>query len=217
MSKFYNLFPKIKYNVDGNPYNNLTVLTNVFFRIKVRDAVKANIFAYYDVDVSDSDTMEILAEKYYGDPEMHWLIALTNDIIDAKYDWVLNTRDFTNFIKAKYGTIANAKSTTHHYTKTIKRETISGIYEDVIEIDLDTYNTLSASSYEVLTLSDGTSVTETITKQAVSNYEYEYNLNESKRQIKLIKSEYMGDIMSELKKQLEEENPTLRIGMKRIG
>lgn len=217
MSKFYNLFPKIKYNVDGNPYNNLTVLTNVFFRIKVRDAVKANIFAYYDVDVTDGDTMEILAEKYYGDAEMHWLIALTNDIIDAKYDWVLNTRDFTNFIKAKYGTIANAKSAVHHYTKTIKRETINGIYEDVIEIDLDTYNTLSSSSYELLTLSDGTSVTETITKQAVSNYDYEYNLNESKRQIKLIKKEYMGDIMTELKRQLEQENPTLRIGMKRIG
>ena len=217
MSHYFNLFPKIRYNFDGNSYNNLTVLGNIFFRLKIRDDIINNIYSYYNVDVSDTDTMEILAEKYYGDPEYHWIIALANNIVDAQYDWPMNNRVFLNYIKAKYGTVANAKNTVHHYTKTIKRETIYGTYEDVIQIDQTTYDSMAASSYELLTLSDDTDVTETITRQQISNYDFEYQNNEKKRQIKIIKKEYLSQIITEFKREMEKENPSLRIGMKRIG
>lgn len=217
MSKFYTLFPKIKYNHDGNSYNNTTVMTNVLFRIKILQKIKNNIYTYYDVDISDTDTIEIIADNYYGDPEYHWVIALANDIVDVHYDWPMNSRVFTNYIKSKYGSVANAKTQNHHYEKTIKRVTINGTYEDTIEIDSDTYASLAGSSFESFTLSDGTTVDETITKKAVSCYEFERDANEKKRRIKIIKKEYLPQILGEFRKLMELENPNLRIGMKRIG
>ena len=217
MSKFYNLFPKTRYNYDGNSYNNTKVMTNILFRIKIIDKIKNNVYTYYDVNVTDEDTMEILADKYYGNPEYHWIIALANDIIDPQYDWPLTSRVFTSYIKNKYGTIANAQTQIHHYEKRIVRTTLNGVYDDVIQIDADTFESIPEYSYEALSLSDNTTVEEVITTKSVTCYEYERDANEAKRKIKLIKKDYLNQILNEFKDIMEEQNPNLRVGLKRIG
>ena len=55
--------------------------------------------------------------------------------------------------------------------------------------------TQSVNTYEVA----GDTITETIYRQAVSYYDYEDELNESKRNIKIIKKEYYGQIIEEFK------------------
>ena len=53
-------------------------------------------------------------------------------------------------------------------------------------------------SYEAHNINDKT-VTMNTYGQAVTNYDYEYNLNESRRYIKVIKSQYYSQIMREFK------------------
>ena len=126
MSKYFQLFPKIQYNIQGSRYSNRQIATNIFFRIRFIREVLGNISSYYDYIIPDGDTPEILADKIYGDPEAHWVILLANDIIDPQYDWPLNTRDFDKFIISKYGSLSTAKITYHHYEKVIRREDSQG-------------------------------------------------------------------------------------------
>jgi hypothetical protein len=195
---YFDKFPTLKYNVDGST-NYRRTLTDITFRLKLREKIKQNMYSYYNVDVSDDDTMEILAEKYYGNPEYHWVIAIANDILDPQYDWPLNYATYTNYLINKYGSQANADSIIHHYEKTIKRtdRVTNEVSEITLEIQLAEYNALSAYSYRAIDLDNNTTVIEEVTKKAVTATEYEFNLNEAKRQKKIIKLEYLPQILDE--------------------
>ena len=128
MAKYFTFFPSIAYDIAGKRRSNYQTVTNIFFRLRIIRSVLSNFSSYYEYLISDSDTPEILADKVYGDSEAHWIILLANDMVDPQYDWPLNTRDFTNYIIKKYGSIENAQTTYHHYEKVIRREEqLSGI------------------------------------------------------------------------------------------
>ena len=96
--KFFDQFPSIIYDIDGNVISKYDNVTNIFFRLQVVQSVLNNISSYYLHVVSDSETPEIIAEAVYGDPEAHWIILLANNIIDAQYDWPLNPTSFGSYI-----------------------------------------------------------------------------------------------------------------------
>jgi len=212
MSKFFSYFPRVAYDIAGNRYSNYQSVTNIFFRLRVIREVLNNISAYHYYQLHEDETPEILAEKYYGDPEAHWIILLANEIVDPQYDWYLSDREFRNYIVKKYGSIATAKTTIHHYEKVIVREegatgivteTRFTINEDKLTdndltVPYDYYTGLAETqSVSTYNLSDGGTVIETIYRDDITNYDYEYALNESRRSIKLIKKEYYGQILSE--------------------
>jgi formylmethanofuran dehydrogenase subunit E-like metal-binding protein len=70
------------------------------------------------------------------------------------------------------------------------------------QIDANTYAnvTTSLNSY---TLQDGTTITQRVTKETQSYYQYEVDLNETKRTIKLIKPEFVPAIEKEFKKVIK--------------
>lgn len=145
MAKYFDLFPKVSYDIDGKQLTKYKSVTNVFFRLRVIRDVLSNSSTYYEHLISDGDTPEILADKVYGDPEAHWIILMTNDIIDAQYEWPLTYNQFHKYIAKKYKSQAEAdeghsltdneviawtQNTTnansyHHYEKVIKRENAS--------------------------------------------------------------------------------------------
>lgn len=200
MGIYLDLFPKISYNPEGTPYKNRLLMTDVLFRLKLRDKIKQAIFSYYTVDISDDDTMETLAAKYYGNAEYHWIIAIANDIIDPQYDWPLNYRSYVNYINKKYGSAANAELIPHHYEKVITRyhEGTRTTTETIYEIQESTYLDLPEYAFRQIDLVDGSTIEETITKRTISAAQYEYDLNNKKKQMKIIKKDYVPAILDEL-------------------
>ena len=65
-------------------------------------------------------------------------------------------------------------------------------------MDYSTYASLSATSTETINLKDGNVVKIVTTKNAVSNYDYEDEQNESKREIKILDKRYVSQIENEL-------------------
>lgn len=49
-----------------------------------------------------------LADAYYGDSELNWLIYLANEIVDPYYQWYMDDLTFNEFILEKYGEIDKA-------------------------------------------------------------------------------------------------------------
>ncbi|NBR22608.1 MAG: hypothetical protein EBU08_02235, partial [Micrococcales bacterium] len=67
---------------------------------------KNNTAVYYEYNIQDSDTPEIIANKFYGDSEKHWVVMMLNDIVDPQFDWPLDQRTIISYINEKYS--ANA-------------------------------------------------------------------------------------------------------------
>lgn len=212
MAQFFDVFPKITYDIAGNQYSNYQLVTNIFFRLRILREVLSNISAYTYYIVRDGDTPEILAEKLYGNPEAHWIILMANEIVDPHYDWPMNDRMFRKYIIAKYGSIAAAKTQIHHYEKVIQREeSASGtvtetrfrinetkLTDNDLDVPYDYYTGLAETqSVSTYNMDNGKRVTEIVFRDDITCYDYELAQNDARRTIKLIKKEYVPQILSE--------------------
>jgi hypothetical protein len=212
MSTFLDTFPKIQYDITRrSASSNFETVTNLTFRFGIIKNVINNVSSYYEYAVKESDTPEILAEKVYNNPEAYWIILYANDMYDPQYDWPMNSNVFAKYIANKYGSVNAAKTGIHHYEKVIRREeSRTGIITEqriVVNYDKLTTNTPdvpydyylnlpATQSVEEINM-NGVTVTEIISRDAISYFDYEDQLNEKRRQIKIIKREYYTQIINE--------------------
>lgn len=215
MAKYFNYFPKTFYSANTEN-SNLETVTNIISRINFLENVKKESTVFYEYELRDGDTPEIIAGKYYDSPERHWIVLMFNDIIDPQFDWPLSYNTFINFVDKKY-TDKGAANTTpqtglawamdnnnvHSYYYTKERTNSDGTtITEILQVDANTYANVTVSSNNY-TLGDGTTITETTTKNTKTYFEYENELNESKRKIKLIKRDYIQQIEKEMKKNIK--------------
>ncbi|MCK9369125.1 baseplate wedge protein 53 [Candidatus Dojkabacteria bacterium] len=207
MAKYFNFFSKTLYT-NGNS-NDLDVVTNIISRFAFESTLKENTSAYYEYEIRDSDTPEIIAEKYYNNPERHWIVLLFNDIIDPQYDWPLADRNLIRYIDKKYsanGGLSWAKNINNvqaYYkvsTRTSDFDRIS--LEERFQITKEDYANTGTSSV-VYSLQDGSTVTETITTEYKTFYDYEIEENEKKRKISLLKPEFIDSVEKEFKRVIK--------------
>ena len=190
MSEFFQHYPQINYDISGaKPIKTKTAI-NIMMKAKIKSILTNDIVNYFPYTIPDSERPDITAYKMYGDVKYTWLIFLINDIHDPLFDWPLNSREFGNYIKNKYGTLNAAKNTVHHYeqiirTRTEATGTAEAMPEKKIEIDVTSYNALAAADRNI-----------------VYCYQWETDRNEAKRNIKLIESRYVSDILSEHSEKL---------------
>ena len=100
MAKFFSYFPKTFY-IANNTTNGVDVVTNITTRFTFEEALKNNSTAFYPYQIQDSDTPEIIADKYYGDSEKHWVVLLFNDIVDPQFDWPLKSETLIEYVDKK--------------------------------------------------------------------------------------------------------------------
>lgn len=101
---YFKNFPKIFYDFkyserDVRIQSVIDITTNVRLRKEFFDNVVS--FDYYDI--KDGETPEILAEKFYGSAELHWIIMLSNDRYDYIEDFPMSVFDLEKYIEEKYG------------------------------------------------------------------------------------------------------------------
>ena len=127
-------------------------------------------------DVKEGETPEMVAHKLYGDPELHWVILLVNNVTERYHQWPKNTNQFLAYINDKYSNV----DATHHY----EISQVSG--DTTIKIDIGTDNTGHSGA------------------TAVTNFEYEEALEDKKRSIRLLDPAYIGPFVAEFESLMEE-------------
>jgi len=89
------------------------------------------------------------------------------------------------------------------YYKIVTRTNFDDIsIVEKLEVDANTYANVGAST-TTYTLQDGSTITQKITKETKTYYDFEQELNEEKREIKLIKPEFVPQIEKEFKKVIK--------------
>jgi hypothetical protein len=212
MANYFNFFPKTFYTLNNNN-SSLDVVTNIISRFAFENNLKENSLVYYSYVVQDSDTPEIISHKFYGKAERHWVILMFNNIVDPQFDWPLNNRSFAEYVNQKYNDRienteflsgfdwAASQSNVHSYYKVIKRISAldDTIFQTDIQIDEDQYNELAPFFTDYL-LQNGTTVREEVTKKTKTFLQYEDEINEKKRNIKLLKPEFIPEVEKEFRR-----------------
>ena len=80
MANYFSKFPKVYHSFDD--YKTSEQVVNILSRFSLESSLKENTSIFYDYDIRDGDTPEIIASKMYNSPERHWIILLFNDIIE---------------------------------------------------------------------------------------------------------------------------------------
>jgi hypothetical protein len=170
--QYFSNFPLVNYN--GVSLRNIMLKTNIIKELFLGQSV------FYTYEVKDGEKPSMVAYNYYGSVDYTWLVMISNQMIDPYFDWILSDEEFQQFIISKYGSIPAAQTLVVEYADNVSDERYS----------LDTFNYV----FEGDDL-DGWLI-------PVYAYDKEFELNEQKRNIKLIDKRFTRQITLELEKSL---------------
>ena len=167
-----------------------TEVKNLFRRTKLRDDLQ-NVFTLFDkYEIPDEFRPENVAEDFYGNDELDWVVLTTAGIVNVRNEWPLNNRDIYDYSFEKYGDNLNA--TRFFETKEIKNSSGSIILEKGKVVDSDFV-------FKYYDTNGIVEVKGTKVRTGVSNYDYEVRLNEEKRSIFVLKPEYLQQFLSDFR------------------
>lgn len=161
-------FPKIAIKMMGKN----TVVTDIFRRVSV-DRFSKDFVDLQTITIPDGFTIEQVADKYYGDPNYHWVIMVLNDIVDPRIEWPMNSWDLNKYCQTKYG--SDGMYEVHHYRTA-----------DANKFIVD---------YNPADLANGVI-------EEVTNLVYETELNDSKREIKILPPRYLTSFEQKFKSMI---------------
>ena len=174
---YFSKFPLTAYDIKGNDIRKL--LPDILRRVKLRSVIKSGGMLFDKYDVKEGEKPEDVAFKWFGDPELHWVILMTNNVTDRYYGWPLNSVQFAEFLTDKYG-VGN-EDAIHHYetTKDSGSTTANGPsdYSHRVEVNSDHDNPI-----------------------LVSNREYEERIQDKNRQIQLLSVKHLPIFVEEFEK-----------------
>jgi hypothetical protein len=188
-------------------------------RSKIIENLENNALLYYTYNIKEGDTPEIIAHKYYKDPYRYWIVLYVNKLMDPLWDWPMNYQTFIDYLTSKYQSefklasdtqTTNAKnvyeyvqSTVYRYEKII---TTTDLYSNKVtvkknSINFEEYYALAetTTTYNIPGVPNDSQATVSISKNIVYIYDYENDLNESRREIKLLNKNFVSNMEEQFK------------------
>ena len=188
MANYFRSIPNVKYDINGNAPNTFQTATNIMKRPMFKPKVIDEITDYYPYRVKDGYRPDMVSNEVYGSPAFAYLILMFNDVYDPVFDWPLGSRQFENYIINKYGSIDSALTTVKYYYQIIRAEVArTGISERVPAVKY----IIDQTAYDALGVDD---------KSTISEYDWEFELNDEKTDIKLINASIIADVDFEVKR-----------------
>jgi len=119
---YFKSFPYTIYSLDNT--TTVQVITDITNRITLSDEVKSNLGLFDEYDVKDGETPELVADRFYNNPELHWIVLHYNEIIDPRFDWPLDTNNLNRYVAGKYANV----NAVHHYEDANGNYTNGNVY-----------------------------------------------------------------------------------------
>jgi hypothetical protein len=137
--EYFKKFPLINYNEYA--------AINITERVVVTEEAFRNPFLFYPYDLAEGQRPDQLADKYYNDQYLSWMLYMSNNVVDPYYDWYLSEKDFHLFLCKKYfnlGLIVQSRINELQNKIMFYR---NNWYEDKDAISTSEYNALPVELY----------------------------------------------------------------------
>jgi len=210
---YFRNLPDFNYiNLDSNLSSEYTRVKNLFKRGELRSDVFVNLAFFNKYSIVGDETPDQISLKLYNTEEYDWVILLTNNIINVRDEWPLSNDSLYNYLIDIYGSEENLQKI-HHY-ETIEVKDDSG--RVVLRKGLRTEEMYSFTYYERSTQQN---VTVSNASKAVSNYIDAIRKEEAKRNIFVLKPEYLNVLTNDIERIMQYKeggeqyvSPTLKQG-----
>ena len=191
---FFNIVPDIEYDEKPISYpfseSDFVVAKNFFRRYKVNENVFQYATFFKKYTIRDGERPETVAEKIYGNQFYDWVILLTNNMVNAQYDWPRSNYEMYKIVEEEFD---DPYSEISHYEI---KETI-GHYQAGLRVDKTFYDGTHKLNIDgSVQIKNGNEIASPITVA-----EYYQNENEKKREIYLLKPRYLESFVKDFKKQ----------------
>ena len=214
MSNYFRKLPNFEYvnRLPDAKISDYITVKNLFKKNEIRPDIFNDATVFTEYQIKGDDRPDNVAFEVYEDSTLDWIVLLSNNIINIQTEWPLLQNDFDRFIVDKYGSYEELHKVHHYETKQIKDSNNVVIVPQGLQV---------ASDYSI-TYWDSTVrgyIAESDIAEPVTNYEYEMDIENRKRNIHIIKPRYMAlvkDDMNELMKYkkggTQYVSPTLKKG-----
>ena len=186
---YVSLLPKT-----GNNDERITV-KNIFKRAKLRTDIDQAITGFTYYQIPENTRPDVVAQNIYGDPELDWVILITNNIMNVRDEWPLSNNDLYDYMLEKYGSIEKLNEINHWETTEIRDNFNRILLRSGLEVNKEFTFTYSISN-----------TTYTVNPTAaVTNEDYEIRKNDNKRTIKLLKPQYLSTFVKDMRNIMKYE------------
>ena len=151
---------------------------NLFKRAKLRTDVDQSVTSFDYYLVQDNERPDIIAQKIYEDPNLDWVILVTNNITSIRNQWPLSNNELYQYCLEKYGSDLAVMQTKHFETQEVKDNFGRILLKKGLIVDENFKFTYSKDDNTIETVSPA---------KSVSRYTYEQRINEDKRKIRVLK------------------------------
>lgn len=179
---YFSYFPNFIYEAGQRNF----IVKDILRRSTFCSEYKPYSDLYYDYVINDSESLQSIAEKYYGSAKYYWVITLFNEIHDVNFEFPLHINLLETYIEDKYGA---DKYKIAYYLDT-ETSMIAGQISEYID-----QNTPYIEP-------ENPGIPENIRYIPITFYDYETSLNEEKRNIKLLRKELLFDFITQFRNSL---------------
>ena len=173
--------------------DSYVTVKNLFRRMKIRDDLQ-NVFTVFNkFTISDGERPDTVARNLYGKSTLDWVVLTTAGIINVRNEWPLSSKELYDFTVEKYG-LTEINNVRHYETKEIKNS--RGV------VILPSGNIVGAGFSVSYYDERNITTTPSNTVRGVTYYEYEVEENEKKRNIFVLRIEYLQQFLNDIRNEM---------------
>ena len=161
-------------------------IKNLFRRAKLRDDLQNNFTVFEKYEIPMGLRPDTVAEELYGSDELDWVVVTVAGILNVRNEWPLSDRDLYEYSLNKYGESLN--STRFFETKETKDSNGRLILPKGKVVD---------SNFTIPKPGEPNATINPVV--GISNYEYETRINNEKRNIFVLREEYLQQFLNDMR------------------
>ena len=212
---YFRELPNIAYQsplTHKNSSRDYILIKNLFRRTKLFDFLKNNVSVLDKFTIGIGDRPDTIAEELYGDASLDYVVILVAGIVNINQEWPLPDNKVYDFALEKYGSEEKMNEIKYYETLEIVDDQNRQILPPDLIVDVDfkidgTVNKFPTTRYTLKAMTGNRQLddknefgvlTDNIAR-AVTNLEYEYTINENKREIDILNPSYLQMFINDLR------------------
>ena len=200
---YFSILPNLKYDKKQQSFpfssSDYILVKNFFRRFQVNPDIFDYAVFYNKMIVENNMRIEQVADKVYGSSGLDWVVAVTNDITNLYQDWPVSDYSLQKWVESEYN---DPYSTIRYYEikEDVKNDKGTIFLKKGQKVDKTFYDGSFTYNNEDVNNSVSTIPGNTISK-GISIFEDETRRNDVKREIYIIKGQFVKPLIADLKKQ----------------
>jgi len=198
MASYFRNIPDFEYvsrTADTKNISEYQKVKNLFRRGKLKNDIFNNLTYFTKYQIVGDDRPDNVAFNVYNDETLDWIVLLSNNITNIQTEWPLDHQSFYNFLIDKYGSEEEIHAIHHYETQQVRDTNRTIIVPKGLKVPqdysiefydsrLDSYTTMSNITTEI------------------TNYTYENNIENKKRNIYVLKPAYLNIILNDMEESM---------------